>query len=154
MKKLLLGFSVVLVFVVWASFMPQAQAQTPQIQLTVDYNEPTKNADSNRTPLTDLDYTTIFVEVYDEGGVVLGNMREVIVKAEDATGGNHIQEVIKIEPDDQAVEAKVWVSATDFSGNTSKNTQPITKPIVFVDVTAPDVPTGTKLKIKTISITR
>lgn len=115
-------------------------------QFTVEYTEPTMNADG--TALDDLAGTMISTDVI--GDNLAGQTR--MVPAATQTGGGMISEslCIPIPDDTTATHINVHVTAVDLSGNESmpEPAVPIQWPVVgnpdcsAPDTTAPAAPTG------------
>jgi len=99
-------------------------------EITVTYTEPGSN--KTGTPLTDLDYTTIYVS--PEGGT---DFTAQVNATSPTGGGNIVEKIIVPVLVDEEVNVRVWATATDTSGNKSIDSNVATKRI---DRLAPAAP--------------
>ena len=127
MKKLLL----ILIFLFLPLDLLAFNASVNDVKITVDYTEPTVNADGSA--LTDLNHTSIYYSI--SGGTAV---KATDVNASSVNGGGIISQQITIPiSNGQEADVDVWATATDNSGNESANSITVT---VRIDKLAPGAP--------------
>ncbi len=101
-------------------------------ELTVDYDEPTTNADG--TALDDLKITTIWYQVQGTPAPV----KALEVAATQAAGGGHISKPITVPTfSGKLIFVDVWATATDRSGNESAKSNIVAQRVDLLPPAAP-----------------
>ena len=114
MKKTVL----LLVLLILAGWTVDAFALASK-QLKADWDEPTKNADTLLTPLGDLGVTTLY---YNSGS---SDTKVGEYLAAPGGGMSHSVTFTVTYPDNTTPTIRVWVTATDVSGNVSAKSNEI-----------------------------
>ena len=116
MKKILFLF---VFFLVIGGWTVDAFALASK-QLQANWDEPTKNADTLQTILGDLGLTTLY---YNSG---TGDIKVGEYLAAPGGGMSHSITFTVTYPDGTMPSVKVWLTATDISGNVSVKSNEIT----------------------------
>ena len=102
-------------------------------EVTVTFTEPTANADTPPTPLTDLSHTNIYYQM--AGSAVV---QEPNIPATLATGGGTITDFVTVPVlAGQEADVLFWVTATDTSGNVSADSEVV---VIRIDRLPPAAP--------------
>ena len=122
LTRLMLGWWVLIGLLNWSPVWAVTVTPTGTI-LTVDYDEPTTNA--NSSPLTDLKETVVWYALGGQPAVVC-----VTTPASQPTGGGHLSVACTVPVlDGQEVEVTVTATAADLSGNRSLPSDPVIRRI-------------------------
>lgn len=124
----------VVLFLSFVNVYVYAEASLDSGNFTVNYHEPTTNADG--TSLTDLAYTTIYYSL--DGNEKIKAM-ENDIPATSQFGGGNIQQTFTIDNLGRQVDVLISYTATDQSENESEE---FTEVIIRIDQVAPNKPNG------------